>query len=140
MTLLDTNVLIYGFDPSSPHHSWARQIIRSSLLGNGAAINAVILAEYLVGEQAPDTAAARIDALGFIILDFPSAASFRCAQAFASYLENRRNQGAPAAVKIPLPDFFIGAHASLLNLALATADIGRYQTYFPEIQLITPDL
>jgi len=49
MILLDTNVLIYGFDPESPHHSWARKIIRSSLLGDGAAINPVILAEYLVG-------------------------------------------------------------------------------------------
>jgi predicted nucleic acid-binding protein len=140
MTLLDTNVLIYGFDPSSPHHSWARQIIRSSLLGDGAAINPVILAEYLVGERVPDTAVGRLEAIGIAVLDLPSAASFRCARAFASYLENRRNQAAPAAAKIPLPDFFIGAHASLLNLPLATADVGRYQTYFPEIQLITPDL
>jgi len=140
MILFDTNVLIYGFDRGSPHHSWARQIIRSSLLGDGAAINPVILAEYLVGERVPDTAAARLDTLGFIILDLPSAASFRCAQAFASHLENRCNQVAAAAAKIPLPDFFIGAHASLLNLPLATADVGRYQTYFPEIQLITPDL
>ena len=53
-------------------------------------------------------------------------------------VENRRKQTAPAAPKSPLPDFFIGAHASLLGLPLATADVCRYRTYFPEIQLITP--
>ena len=138
MILLDTNVLIYGFDPSSPMHPWAAGVIRSALLGEGAAINPVILAEYLVGEQTPDTAAARFEALGFSILDLPAAASLRCAHAYAGYLENRRQQPAPAVAKSPLPDFFIGAHASLLGLPIATADTSRYQTYFPEVELLTP--
>ena len=64
----------------------------------------------------------------------------RCAQAYASYLESRRPQSAPIAPKSPLPDFFIGAHAAVLNLPLATADLGRYRTYFPEVKIITPDL
>lgn len=34
MTLLDTNVLIYGFDRSLPLHPWAWGIIRSSVLGD----------------------------------------------------------------------------------------------------------
>lgn len=45
MTLLDTNVLICGFDPGSSMHPWAADVIRSSLLEGGAAINPVILAE-----------------------------------------------------------------------------------------------
>ena len=139
MTLLDTNVLIYGFDLSSPHHSWARGIIRSSILGDGAAVNPVILAEYLAGEQAPDTVITRLTAFGIAILDLPSMAAPRCAKAYASYLENRRQQTAPLTPKSPLPDFFIGAHASTLNLPIATADLGRYQTYFPEVKLITPE-
>lgn len=72
MILLDTNVLIYGFDPSSPLHSWARSIIRSSLLGEGAAINPVILTEYLIGEQAPDSVIPRLNAFGIEILDLPA--------------------------------------------------------------------
>jgi predicted nucleic acid-binding protein len=68
----------------------------------------------------------------------PSAASTRCAQAYAAYLESRRKQNTPQAPKSPLPDFFTGAHASFLSLPLATADLSRYQTYFPEIKLITP--
>ena len=138
MILLDTNVLIYGFDRSSPLHPWAWGIIRSSVLGDGAAVNPVILAEYLIGEQAPDTVITRLTAFGIDILDLPSMATPRCAEAYAIYLENRRQQPAPLAPKSPLPDFFIGAHASMLNLPLATADVSRYQTYFPEVELIPP--
>ena len=38
----------------------------------------------------------------------------------------------------PIPDFFIGAHAAVLNLDLITRDVARYQTYFPTVNLITP--
>lgn len=138
MTLLDTNVLIYGFNPDSPLHPWAWGIIRSSVLGAGAAINPVILSEYLIGEQAPDTVITRLTAFGIAILDLPFIAAPRCAEAYAHYLENRRQQPAPLAPKSPLPDFFIGAHASILHLPLATADTGRYQSYFPEVTRITP--
>jgi predicted nucleic acid-binding protein len=139
MMLLDTNVLIEGFAPGTPHHTWARGVIRSSLLGDGAAINPVILAEYLVGDESPDTVIRRLTDFGIAILDLPSLAAPRCAEAYAVYLENRRQQLAPPASKAPLPDFFIGAHASILNLPLATSDTSRYRTYFPEVELIMPD-
>jgi hypothetical protein len=130
--LLDSNVLIDGFDPSARFHSWASRLIRSGLLGEGIAINPVILAELCVGDLSPDTVAMRLEQLGVIILDLPSAVSPRCARAYLSFLENRRKQDVPAAPKIPLPDFFIGAHASTLGLPLATADVARYRTVGPE--------
>ncbi|MDP3039235.1 MAG: DNA-binding protein, partial [Deltaproteobacteria bacterium] len=39
----------------------------------------------------------------------------------------------------PLPDFFIGAHATIAGMALLTRDISRYRNYFPKLRLITPD-
>jgi len=39
----------------------------------------------------------------------------------------------------PLPDFFIGAHAAVLELKLMTRDISRYRSYFPTVDLITPE-
>lgn len=138
MIFLDTNVLIDAFDPSARLHVWASDLIRDGLLGEGVAINPVILAELCVGDLRPDTVASRLETLGVVILDLPSAASTRCAQAYAAYLENRRKQDTPEAPKSPLPDFFIGAHASFLSLPLASADLSRYQTYFPEIKLLTP--
>ncbi len=138
MILLDTNVLIDGFDPTARLHGWASTLIRNGLKGEGLAINPVIVAELCVGDASPHTVAGRLENLGIFMLDLPSAASPRCAQAYAEYLHNRRKQGASEAPKSPLPDFFIGAHASFLNLPLATADDARYKTYFPEIKLLTP--
>jgi len=122
--LLDTNVLIDAFDPSARFHGWASHLVRDGLLGDGVAINPVILAELCVGDLSPDTVAERLDTLGIVILDLPSATSTRCARAYAAYLENRRKQETPEAPKSPLPDFFIGAHASFLSLPLAIADLG----------------
>ena len=39
---------------------------------------------------------------------------------------------------LPLPDFFIGAHASVSRLSLVTRDIAKYNTYFPQINLVCP--
>lgn len=138
MILLDTNVLIDAFDPSAASHGWAVSLVRSGLLGNGIAINPVILAELCVGDQSPATVPARLDALGIHLLDLPAGTAPRCAQAYAAYLNNRRHQPAAPAPRTPLPDFFIGAHASTLSLPLATADASRYRIYFPEVELLTP--
>ncbi|RLD31948.1 MAG: DNA-binding protein, partial [Bacteroidetes bacterium] len=40
----------------------------------------------------------------------------------------------------PLPDFYIGAQAAVLDLELITSDVSRYQTYFPSVKLIYPNL
>jgi len=136
--LFNTNVMIDAFDPSSAHHQWAAQLLRKYLQGDGVAINPVILAELCVGDLHPDTVAERLDGLGVILLDLPALTSLRCARAYGEFLENRKKHTAPAAPRIPLPDFFIGAHAAILNIPLATADVGRYKTYYPEIRLITP--
>lgn len=138
MILADTNVFIDAFDPTAAAHEWAIRLIRESLLGGGIATNPVILAELAVGDRSPGTVAARMESLGVTLLDLPAAAALRCADAYASYLANRRRHAGDPAPRTPLPDFFIGAHASFLGLALATSDTARYQTYFPEVKLITP--
>lgn len=140
MILLDTNVLIDAFDLTARLHGWASRLIRKGLLGDGVAVNPVILAELCVGDRQPDTVATRLETFGIVLLDLPAAASSRCAKAHFAFLGNRRKQNAPKAQKSPLPDFFIGAHASLLGLPIATADLSRYQTYFPEVRLIIPPL
>jgi predicted nucleic acid-binding protein len=55
MILLDTNVLIYAFDPSSPHRQWAEKTIIDAVGGEGAAVNAASLAEICVGDEDPPT-------------------------------------------------------------------------------------
>jgi len=54
MVFLDTNVLIYAFDPASPFFDWSRNQIADALSSGGAAINPVILAELSVGCGKPE--------------------------------------------------------------------------------------
>ena len=138
MILLDTNVLIYAFTPSSPFYDWARATIAEAVTGDGAAINAVSLAEICVGDADPPTVADRIRSWGIEILDVPAAAADVCAKAYRRYRKRRMSQSDVPIPSMPLPDFFIGAHAKILGWELATADRGRFHTYFPSVTLKMP--
>ena len=138
MILLDTNVLIYAFDPDSPFYKWARETIADAVAGDGAAINAVSLAEICVGDADPPTAADRIRSWGIETLDVPSAAADECAKAYRRYRQRRVSQSDVPVPIMPLPDFFIGAHAKIMGWELATADQGRFHTYFPSVSLKMP--
>jgi hypothetical protein len=37
-----------------------------------------------------------------------------------------------------MPDFYIGAHATIQGLTLLTRDPRRYRTYFPALPIISP--
>jgi predicted nucleic acid-binding protein len=63
----------------------------------------------------------------------PWAAAFLAGKAFLDY---RRKRGTAPS---PLPDFFIGAHAAVGDLALISRDAARYRTYFPTVELIAPN-
>lgn len=138
VTLLDTNVLIYASDVNSVFHAWACDTISSAVTATGAAINTVILAELCVGDREPDRVAERIRGWGVEILDLPSAVSVPCAQVYANYRRRRASQAGGKAPAIPLPDFFIGAHALIMGWTIATADEGRFRSCFPTVPLLRP--
>jgi predicted nucleic acid-binding protein len=138
MILLDTNILIYAFDHDSPFRNWARETIADAVSASGASINAVSLAEICVGDADPPTAADRIRSWGVEILDVPAAAADECAKAYRRYRQRRVSQSDVPVPTMPLPDFFIGAHAKIMGWELATADQGRFHTYFPSVSLKMP--
>ena len=138
MILLDTNVLIFAFDPDSPFYKWSRDTIAGAVAGDGAAINAVSLAEVCVGDADPPTVADRIHSWGVEILDVPAAAAYACAMAYLQYRKQRMSRSDTPVPLMPLPDFFIGAHAKIMGWELATADQGRFHTYFPSVPLKMP--
>jgi predicted nucleic acid-binding protein len=97
-------------------------------------INPVIYLEVSVGFQRMSDLEAVLRLERFRREKLPWEAAFLAGKCF---LEYRRRGGAKRS---PLPDFFIEAHASVMNWFLMTRDSGRYRTYFPELSLISPDL
>jgi predicted nucleic acid-binding protein len=124
MILLDTNVL-YASDTDSPYCRWARKTISDAVAGEGAVINAVSLAELCVGDAQPGTVADRIRGWGVDALDVPAAAAELTARAYLSYRRRRKRDSGKDSPSVPLPDFFIGAHAQIMSWTLATADPDR---------------
>lgn len=52
-----------------------------------------------------------------------------------AFVEYRRRGGVRT---LPLPDFYIGAHAAISGYSLLTRDARRYAGYFPKVRLIAP--
>lgn len=131
-TLIDSNVLIDVFSHDPVWSDWSREALRQVGADGPLVINEVIYAEVSARYS-------RIEELEFELPrdDFqrehtPWPAAFFAGRAFAEY---RRRGGDRRS---PLPDFFIGAHAALAGLRLLTRDASRYRTYFPAVELITP--
>ncbi len=96
-------------------------------------INDAIYSETSVRYQSIehfDTSLARI---GVTIAPTSRLALFLAGKAFAKY---RSAGGNRTGV---LPDFFIGAHATVESLPLLTRDTRRYRHYFPTVELIEPE-
>lgn len=73
-----------------------------------------------------------------VVLDIPAAASEVCARAYLNYRVRRKTDSGKDSPAVPLPDFFIGAHAQVMGWSLVTADDSRYKTYFPAVLLRLP--
>jgi predicted nucleic acid-binding protein len=138
MMLLDTNLLIYASDKRSPYCKWARRTIADAVAGDGAAVNAISLAELCVGDAEPQKVADRVRSWGVEVLDIPAAAAEVTARANVAYRRRRKADSSKDSPSVPLPDFFIGAHAQVMGWTLATADEDRFRIYFPKVPLKTP--
>ncbi len=68
----------------------------------------------------------------FLRENLPWEAAFLAGKCFLNY---RKKAGIKTS---PLPDFYIGAHASITNRALLTRDGRRYRSYFPRLKIICP--
>lgn len=95
-------------------------------------INSVIYAELSVRYPTIEALDDFIDQAGLVVADIPRSALFLAGKAFGRY---RRTGGVRTGV---LSDFFIGAHAAVVNIPILTRDIRNYRTYFPDIMLRAP--
>jgi predicted nucleic acid-binding protein len=133
--LVDSNILIdiMGRDPL--WFDWSKAQIGRAAMGTYLFINPVVVGE--LGWQFETTEQFQSLMAGLLIGIEPldCRAGFLAGQAFHVY-RKRRGSDSP---RIPLPDFFMGGHATATGAAILTRDPRFYRSYFPEVPLITPD-
>ncbi|RWQ16602.1 type II toxin-antitoxin system VapC family toxin [Mesorhizobium sp.] len=133
MTFVDTNVLLDLVTDDPNWAGWSIAQLEAASLDGPLLINDAVYAELAVRYIRIEDLEAFLDAAGLEMAPMLRAALFLAGKVFTQY---RRSGGSRTGV---LPDFFIGAHAAVTKLPLLTRDVGRYQTYFPSLRLITPD-
>ena len=135
MLLVDTNVVLDVVTNDPKWAAWSQSQLDTAALTQTVAINDVIYAELSLAFERNEDLDAMIAKAGLHHEPMPRESLFLAAKAFLSY---RRRGGAGAKGSVP-PDFFIGAHAAVLDIPLLTRDKRRYETYFPSLTLIAPE-
>jgi predicted nucleic acid-binding protein len=132
MILVDTNVLLDIAGKDLLWAGWSIAALEAASLEGPLLINSVIYAELSVRYPTIEALEDFVDKAGLVVADIPRSALFLAGKAFGRY---RRIGGVRTGV---LSDFFIGAHAAVMNIPILTRDFWNYRSYFPEIMLRTP--
>lgn len=132
MILVDSNIIFDIVDNDPQWCAWSAGQMRRYAGADTLAVNAIVYAEISPRFHSARDVDELLELLTLSYLQIPQEAAFRAGKAFAQY---RRHGGTKPNV---LPDFFIGAHAEVLDSPILTRDARRYATYFPGVTLIAP--
>lgn len=130
--LIDSNVLLDLMTEDPQWYAWSAAAIEKAANRLRLVINAIVYAELSVHYSQIEELDAALPKSMLEREAIPYEAAFLAGKSFLDY---KRRGGTK---RLPLPDFFIGAHAAVAGYQLLTRDAVRYRTYFPKLQLITP--
>jgi hypothetical protein len=130
--LVDSNIILDVFLNDPTWADWSEITLEKYSRQATLYINSIIYSEVSISFIHIEDLEAAIAKAGFQMLEIPKEALFLAGKV---YLKYKKRKGVK---RTPLPDFFIGAQASVLDIDLITRDISRYRTYFPKVTLITP--
>jgi len=131
--LIDSCVILDVFEEDSQWVDWSESILNRYGNTYNMYINPLIYSEVSIGFKRIEEVEEAITRCGFQMRQIPKEALFLAGKAFMQY---RRRKGTK---QMSLPDFFIGAHAAVDKLELITRDVLRFRSYFPTVNLISPD-
>jgi predicted nucleic acid-binding protein len=131
--LVDSNVLLDVMTEDDEWFEWSSGILAKQADENVVCINPVIYAEVSIRFARIEELEKAVPANLFERLPVPYEAAFLAGKCFLDY---RKRGGKREST---LPDFFIGAHASVSRMTLITRDASRYRTYFPKLHVIAPE-
>jgi predicted nucleic acid-binding protein len=132
--LVDSCVLLDLFTNDPDWADWSENILGKYGQTNTLYINSIIYTEVSIGFNKIEEVEAALAQAEIKVLEIPREALFLAGKVFLDY---RKAKGAKHST---LPDFFIGAHATISSLDLITRDISKFQKYFPNLNLISPKI
>jgi len=131
--LVDSNVILDIFLDDPHWADWSESALATYCDHTTLYINSIIYTEVSVGFKKIEELESALHRGGFQMLEIPKEALFLAGKAFLTYKKGK------GIKKSPLPDFYIGAQAAVLDLDLITRDEGRYRAYFPTVRIICPE-
>ena len=130
--LVDSNIILDLFLDDPKWAEWSETTLENRARHSILCINPIIYTEISIGFKRIEDLEKAVSKACFQILEIPKEALFLAGKVFLTY---RKRGGAKMN---PLPDFYIGAQAAVLNLDLITRDVSRYRSYFPSVNLFSP--
>lgn len=132
--LVDTNVLVDVLVNDPEWADWSTSQLRAQSQIHRLIINPIVYAELSLTFSSVEALDRVLADMVLPVVEVPKPALFLAGKAFVQY---RRRGGQKSNV---LADFFIGAHAAVARLPVLTRDAQRYQSYFPSVRLVTPEM
>lgn len=130
--LIDSCVLLDLLTNDKKWADWSEKILEQYSQSNSLYINSMVYTEISIGFSTIEEVDETLTEMDIKVLEMPREALFLAGKVFLQY---RKNKGIKTS---PLPDFFIGAHALASNFQLITRNSGKFRSYFPTLNLITP--
>ncbi len=132
--LVDTYILIDVLNNEPRWADWSIHQLRVQSKIHVLSINPIIYAELSCAFSKIEDLDDVVQVMGLKHLQIPKSGLYLAAKAFQVY---RKKGGTKHNI---LGDFFVGAHAAVSRLPVLTRDVQRYKTYFPSVQLISPNV
>ena len=130
--MLDSCVYLDIFTRDKSWYAWSAKALATAANKGSIVINPIIYAEISIRFERIEELEHVLPPDVFEYRSLPREAAFLAGKIFLKY----RARG--GAKSLPLPDFFIGAHAAIENLTLITRDAKRFKTYFPTLNILSP--
>ena len=131
--LVDSNVILDIVTEDKKWFQWSSDTLAMYAGTYILVINPIIYAEVSIGFDRIEDVEMVLAPSFFRRDPLPWEAAFLAGKCLLAY---RKKGGRRSST---LPDFFIGAHATIARIPLLTRDVSRYRTYFPKLKLIAPD-
>ncbi len=131
--LVDACILLDLFTDDPNWADWSEKVLAQYSQTNTLYINSIVYTEVSIGFNKIEELEKAIEQIGLKVLEIPREALFLAGKVFLKYRKNKGTKNSP------LPDFFIGAHASVSEFELITRDVTKLTTYFPQVKLVHPN-